>query len=78
MILDPLKRRVFRALHLDSIRRSPYRPAAFVNAAFKGLTEYRNRSLAHQDQKLLAFQTATAETMSSQFIYISISIDLIV
>lgn len=33
---------------LDPIRRSPYRPAAFENAAFKGLTEDRNRSLAHK------------------------------
>ena len=48
-----------RESDLDLVRRSPYRPAASENAAFKGLTEDRTRSLAHSDQKLLASRAAT-------------------
>jgi len=50
-----------RPIDLDLIRRSPYRPAASENAACKGLTEDRTRSLAHLDQKLLAPRAATTE-----------------
>ena len=36
-----------RCQDLDLTCRSPYRPAAFKSAAFKGLTEDRTRSPAH-------------------------------
>ena len=54
---------VARCQDLDLIRRSPYRPAASDSAAFIGLTEDRNRSLAQLDQKLLASRAATTEVI---------------
>lgn len=49
--------------NLDLTRISPYRPAASENAACKGLTEDRTRSLAHLNQKTLAPRAATTEAI---------------
>lgn len=49
---------------LDLIRKSPYRPAVYDNAASKGLTEDCTRSLANSDQKLLASRAATTEVLT--------------
>jgi hypothetical protein len=46
---------------------SDYKGAALMaseNAAFKGLTEDRTRSLAHLDQNLLASRAATTEVLT--------------
>ena len=53
-----------RESDLDLIRRSPYRPAASENAASKGLTEDRTRSLAHRIRNFLLHGRQPQKTLS--------------